>query len=265
MVILYRHIYIDGKIINTMDLEILRKVGLSNGEIKVYKALLEIGVASVNSIHEKIGIDRRNIYDILNKLVERGLISYIEENGKRTFKLANPDKILSYMDEKKSDLEKTRKEIANVIPSIQEVFKSEKETLFAEIFKGKEGIKAVWDDMLDYKSIYWIGSGFYIPDKFPAFWNDWNKRRIKKKINSHHLFRSEKRKHPGIKSLGKLTKWKFLPIEFSGAPTVTAIYGNKVTNFLFGERLFAFVMESKELADNYKVYHKYLWKNMAKK
>jgi hypothetical protein len=57
---------------------------------------------------------------------------------------------------------------------------------------------------------------------------------------------------------------KFLPKEFSGNPTVICIYGNKVVNFLYGESLFAFVIESKELADNYKSYHKYLWDKVAR-
>ena len=53
-----------------MTLEILRKIGLSEGEIKVYNALLDLGTSSLNQIHEKTGIERRNIYDILNKLIE---------------------------------------------------------------------------------------------------------------------------------------------------------------------------------------------------
>ncbi len=57
---------------------------------------------------------------------------------------------------------------------------------------------------------------------------------------------------------------KFLPKEFSGNPTVIGIYGNKVTNFIFGDEFFAFVIESKELAENYKRYHKYLWDKVAK-
>ncbi len=57
---------------------------------------------------------------------------------------------------------------------------------------------------------------------------------------------------------------KFLPEEFSGNPAVICIYGNKVINFLYGESLFAFVIESKELADNYRSYHKYLWNKVAK-
>jgi len=246
-----------------MDLEVLRKIGLSDGEVKVYKALLELGATSINNIHEKVGIDRRNIYDILNKLIERGLVSYTQSNGKRTFKSSNPDKILSYLEEKKSDLDNVKKEVMKIIPDIQDIFKSRKENVFAEIFKGAEGIKAVWDDMLNYPSIYWIGSGFYVPDKFPAFWEDWNKRRIKKKVKSYHLFRHEKRED-FLKKKGKFIG-KFLPQEFSGNHTVTAIYGDKMVQMLLGDSLFAFVIESKELAENYKAYHKYLWNNVAKK
>ena len=81
-----------------MSLELLRLVGLSDGEIKVYSALLDIGKAPVSRIHEKTGIERRNIYDILNKLIERGLITYVFENDKRFFQLSHPTKIIGYIE-----------------------------------------------------------------------------------------------------------------------------------------------------------------------
>jgi sugar-specific transcriptional regulator TrmB len=250
-----------------MNLEILKKIGLSEGEVKVYNALLEIGATSINNIHEKIGIDRRNIYDILNKLIERGLVSYIETDGKRTFKISNPDKLLSYIEEKKSNLDEVKKEVSKIIPAMQEVFKSEKQELFAEIFKGAEGMKAVWDDLLNYDAIYWIGSGMYVPLRFPAFWDDWNKRRMQKKVESYHLFRSDKRedvkKRKGFDK-NKITDWKFLPAEFSGNPTVTVAYGDKVAQMLLGEEISVFVIKSKELSENYKKYHKFLWDKVAK-
>src|SRR3989344_5767042 len=243
-----------------MKLEILRKIGLSEGEIKVYNALLEIGATSINKIHENVGIDRRNIYDILNKLIERGLVSYIETNDKKIFRIANPEKILSYIEEKKSNLDEIKKEVARIIPDMKNVFMSEKKELFAEIFKGPEGLKAVWDDLLNYDAIYWIGSGMYVPDRFPAYWKDWNKRRIQKKVQSHNLFRYEKRKGVNKKLFSSS---KFLPPEFSGNPTVTVAYGDKVAQMLLGENISVFVIQSKELADNYKKYHKFLWDKVA--
>ncbi|MDD5133340.1 MAG: helix-turn-helix domain-containing protein [Candidatus Nanoarchaeia archaeon] len=244
-----------------MNLDILKKLGLSEGEIKVYNSLLEIGATSINKIHEKVGIDRRNIYDILNKLIERGLISYIEIGGKKTFNISNPNKIISYIEEKKLSLDEIKNEISKAIPQMQEIFRSEKQEMFAEIFKGAEGVKAVWEDLLNYDSIYWIGSGGYIPEKYPAFFKDWNKRRIKKKVKSYHLYRYEKWY---ITSKSWFTGAKILPKEFSGNPTVTVIYGDKVGQMLLGENVSVFIIKSKELAENYKKYFKYLWENIAK-
>ena len=231
----------------------------------MYNALLDIGVSSINKIHEKVGVDRRNIYDILNKLIERGLVSYIEENNKRVFKISNPEKILSYIEEKKSSLNEIKQEVSEIIPQIQQIYQSKKNDIFAEIFKGPEGVKAVWDDMLNYDAIYWIGSGMYVPDRFPAYWRDWNKRRLKKKVKSYHLFRFEKKQeYLNFPVKNMCTGAKFLPLEFSGSPTVTVIYGDKVAQMLFGEYLNVFVIESRELAENYKKYHKYLWDKVAK-
>jgi len=251
-----------GDFQDRMDLEILKKIGLSEGEIKVYNALLEIGVTSINNIHEKVGIDRRNIYDIINKLIERGLVSYIETDGKRTFRISNPDKILSYIEEKKSGLDEIKKEVEKILPAMQDIFKLEKQETFAEIFKGSEGMKAVWDDMLNYDVIYWIGSGGYVPERYPAFFNDWNKRRKKKDVKSYHLYRYEKWK---IAQKSWFTDAKILPPEFSGNPTVTVAYGDKVAQMLFGEEISVFVIKSKELAENYKKYHKFLWDKVCQK
>ncbi len=244
-----------------MNLEILKKIGLSEGEIKVYGALLEIGVTSINNIHEKIGIDRRNIYDILNKLIERGLVSYIETNGIRTFRISNPDKLISYIEEKKSRLDNIKSEVTKIMPAIHDMFQSEKQKMFAEIFKGAEGLKAVWDDLLNYDAIYWIGSGGYVPEQYTAYFNDWNKRRKRKGVKSYHLYRSEKWKF-ALKSW--FTDARVLPPEFSGNPTVTVTYGDKVTQMLLGEEIAVFVIQSKELAENYKKYHKFLWDKVAK-
>lgn len=244
-----------------MNTEPLRKAGLSAGEIKIYQALLDLGNTSTNKIHEKTGIERRNIYDILNKLIERGLVTYIDENKRRTFQLAHPKALIGYLEEKKKQIDLTEQDILKDLPAIINKFESNKPEIRAETFRGAEGIKAVWEDMLNYKEIRWLGSGYYVPDKFPAFFKQWNKRRAEKKILTIHLFREDKR---SIVSKKLFPHARFLPPEFNGNPTVTVIFGNKVAQFLFGENLFAFVIESKELAENYLAYHKYLWKNVAR-
>lgn len=245
-----------------MNTEPFRKAGLSVGEIKIYQALLDLGTTSTNKIHEKTGIERRNIYDILNKLIERGLVTYIDENKRRTFQLSHPKALIGYLEEKKKQIDLTEQDVLQELPAIISKFESKKSEIRAETFRGAEGIKAVWEDMLNYKEIRWLGSGYYVPDKFPAFFQQWNKRRAEKKILTIHLFREDKIK---IVSKKLFPHARFLPAEFNGNPTVTVIFGNKVAQFLFGENLFVFVIESKELAENYWAYHTYLWEKVARK
>src|SRR3989344_6231757 len=172
----------------------LRKIGLSEGEIKVYMALLNLGASPVNKIHEKTGIERRNIYDILNKLIERGLISYVTENKRKSYSISHPSKILGYIEEQKHELEQTKQEVTKDIPSLIEKFNFKRPDVSAEVYRGYGGVKAIWEDMLNYKEVRWIGSGRYVPKKFPHFFENWNMRRIKKKVKWFNLMREELRK-----------------------------------------------------------------------
>ena len=246
-----------------MDSTFLSKMGLSPGEIKVYSALLSFGGGSVNKVHEKTGIERRNIYDILNKLIERGLVTYLVENKKRFFQVSNPHKLVDYLNDQKNHLDQIKVEVEKELPQLVKQFELRSPSIYAEVYRGAEGIKAVWEDMLSSKGVYWIGSGRYIPKRFPAWFSQWNRRRIKAGVPWFDLLRNEMKKE--IKKPYELEQVKFLPLEFSGNPISIGIFNNKVVHFLIGKELFAFVIQSNELAENYRAYHQYLWNNVATK
>jgi sugar-specific transcriptional regulator TrmB len=245
-----------------MDLNFLRKVGLSDGEIKVYMVLVSSGAARLNKIHESTGIERRNIYDILNKLIEKGFVSYINENGARLYNASTPERIMNYINEKENKILEVKKAAEDILPELSKKINSRKEEIYAEIFRGGEGMKTIFEDSLNYSEIYWIGGGRYMPKQFPTWFSYWTKKRVKKKIQVYYLARHEMKEE--IKQPYQYEKMKFLPLEFSKSPVVIGIYGDKVVNYLFGETVLATVTKSKELAESYKAYHKYLWDNVAK-
>ena len=92
-----------------MELEELKELGLSNGQVAVYSAVLELGTSTLNRIHEKTGIDRRNIYDILNKLIEKGFIAYNIESKKKSYYCTHPSSILQEIKRKEESLESLEK------------------------------------------------------------------------------------------------------------------------------------------------------------
>ena len=241
-----------------MKLEELHVLGLTNGEIKVYSAILNIGISTINKIHEQTGFERRAIYDIINKLIEKGLVTYTVEKGKRTYQCAPPNKLREEINKRIALLDNLEK----LLPSIENIYQASKPEINVEVFRGKEGIKAVFEDTLNYKEVRFIGGGWYVVKEMPFYWHTYNKRRIIHGTKWYNLVRYEMRKMK-IPS-GKLTYVKILPKEFSGTPSLIWIFGNKVANVVWGDTLFAFVIESQEIADNYKMYHHYLWNKVAK-
>jgi len=85
-----------------MNTTLLKDIGLTDTEIKIYLALLSLGATPAGRIVEQTGVYRKNLYDALNKLVEKGLVSYVIEHKKKFFQAKNPENLEKYLDEKKS-------------------------------------------------------------------------------------------------------------------------------------------------------------------
>ena len=64
----------------------LLKIGLTEGEAKVYIALTELGSSTVGPIVKKAKVAYSNVYDILNRLIEKGIVSFITKNKRISLK-----------------------------------------------------------------------------------------------------------------------------------------------------------------------------------
>src|SRR3989344_1521777 len=171
-----------------MDLTGLKELGWSEGEVRVYAAVLESGIGSLNKIQEKTGIERRNIYDILNKLIEKGFVSYTLEKGKRTYQCVHPGKIREEIRQKETAL----KRLAEKIPEVEGLFAANKPVIRAEVYRGNEGIKALLEEILEYKESFWLGGNSFenykaVSKGLQIWWENWMKRRAERKHLMHDL------------------------------------------------------------------------------
>ena len=69
-------------------LETLIKIGLTDAEAKIYLVLLELGSSQAVHITSKSALHRRTVYDAIERLVEKGLVSYIRENNIKKYLMA---------------------------------------------------------------------------------------------------------------------------------------------------------------------------------
>ena len=165
-----------------MDFHLLRDAGLTDGEIKVYTALLGIGSSTTGPIVEKSKISRSIVYQILENLIDKGLASYIIKDKTKYFQAAQPQKILDYIDERQKSLLQNREKIAGILPQLSAVQNTSK-MHSAQIFEGFKGIQTVHEKMYDRlkrgDDFFYFGVPSFQDEKYHRYWQKDHLRRIK--------------------------------------------------------------------------------------
>ena len=67
--------------------ELLQACGLTQNESLVYVSLLKIGKATSSEIVKEANISSGKIYETLEKLIRKGLVKSIIENGVKNFSI----------------------------------------------------------------------------------------------------------------------------------------------------------------------------------
>lgn len=239
--------------------ELLRETGLSPNEARVYEALLKLGEASVQEISLKSKVHRRNVYDSISKLIEKGLTSEIFIKGEKNFKATNPRRLLELLKEKQEKIDK-------VLPEMQKRYEAVEEKEEAYFYRGIEGFKNYLQDILKTKeTVYFIGAkALWLDPRLKHFLPRFQRERKRLGIKFMHLFDHEvKEQKPEIlKLVGK--PYKFLPKKYS-SPTAVDIFGDHVVTFVgakpgyLEEEPVQFVMKSRRLADGYRKFFQFMW------
>ena len=243
-----------------MNHALLRKIGLTETEIKVYDSLLSLGVTSAGKLGENSSVHRKNVYEALYKLADKGLVTYVIENKIKYFQPKDPQNILRYLDEKKAKIDEEKLLLEKEIPALRQKFLSLSPEIESQIYRGNEGIKTILKDCLNYREVLFIGATGDVENRLPYFWPHYNKKREKLKCQWKLLLVHESRNKPITKS--KYYEYKVLPKILSGL-NVIYIYGDNVANVLWLEKPIAFVVKHKVLAENYRKYFGYLWKSIS--
>lgn len=242
-----------------MHLETLQELGLSPNEAKIYEGLLELGQASVPQIALHIGVHKRNIYDIIPKLLKKGLIYQKAESKESKYAPVSPNKLTDLIWEKESKLK-------NILPDLNRQFKKTSTNEAVYIYKGVEGFKNYLRDILKTgEDVYFIGAkGGWFDRDLQVYIKKFLKEAKAKGIKYHHIFdHAIKLQAPELLPLlGK--PYKFLPPEYSTTGAID-IFGDHIVTFSglnvkdITEDVTLVVIINRELADCYRTWFKFIW------
>src|SRR3989344_5572031 len=233
-----------GIILRVMDMGILEDIGFSNAEIKVYLALLELGLSTAGPIIEKSGLQSSVVHMTLNRLVNKGFISFIKEGKRNHYQAANPKHITEYIEEKKNQFEA-------LVPELilkQKMAKAVSEVL---TFKGIKGIRELLYELLEAggKEHHTFGSAKESLMMGEAFWVAYHKKRASRGIAAKLLFNESlrgwvgKNKYP--RAQYKFTQQGFEPL------TETIIRNDSVGIILWANPPLGILIKNKIVAESY--------------
>lgn len=241
-----------------MLINTLINIGLNEKEARVYLACLELGSCVVSEIAKKAKINRVTTYDILEKLIKKGFISFFTKHKIKYFNATNPDFIF----------EETKQKIdtfQNALPDLRRLHGITPHPRI-RYFEGPAGIKAIYADTLTAKSeILNYANSREIREFWPNYDQEYVAKRAKKNIHLRGIaplnkegITAQEKDHQYHRELRLVPEDKY---DFSNEIN---IYDDKFSIISFSEGLIGMIIESKEIADTQRAIFRMAWE-FAKK
>lgn len=242
-----------------MIIDTFQALGLSKNEAQIYRTLLKQGELTISKLATKSKVNRRNVYDTIQRLLEKGLVFEVLSTRERKVRAVEPAKLNELVDEKRRLLDKAMPQLEHLYAntfSDEEVF----------IYKGIEGWKNYMRDIIRLKQDFYCigGKGAWMDERVNNFFPQFIKDAKRAKIEYFHLFDYEvkQKKHEIIKYVGK--EFKFLPKGYS-APASIDFFGDRVyicSNLELGaidEDSTFTVLVNKQVATAFKIWFQFMW------
>ncbi|MEA3514135.1 MAG: helix-turn-helix domain-containing protein [Nanoarchaeota archaeon] len=242
--------------------EVLRKIGLTAYETKVYLALIELGKATSGEILQQANLNTGKIYDILGSLKTKGFISEIIESGVKKFSPADPKRIYDYLGEKKKDIEKQEESLKDIVPNLLKKINHLNEQQKVEVFYGFKGLKTAHQKEIDrYSSketvrfLGVMGRGKYPQSLYDFYVLNLYSKRKDSKVKIRKILDNTSRKFR--KDHEKEAQIKFFPYT---SPVAIVTIGNLTIIEIITENPIIITIESKKVAESFIQQFELLWK-----
>ena len=246
-----------------MEAQLLEEIGLTKGEIAAYFALLELGSSTVGPIINKAKVSSSKVYNILKRLVDKGLVSYAIRENRKYFEAATPTRILDYLKEKEQKIQSQAKEVESILPRLllkQELAEHKQEVNIYEGFKGvKTAHEKTLTELKKGDEFFFMGASLLSSEKLKNYWQDYHKRREKAGITTRILFNQDV-SHREIENRNAFSGAfaKYMPMNLS-TPSWIEVFKDTTIIGVPSENPISVEIKNKDVAQSFKSYFEALW------
>lgn len=249
-----------------MDLTILKNIGLSDGEIKIYQILLEHGNLPANQIITQSNLKRGDCYNKLYDLKRRGFVEEFTRTKKKHFRLDDPHKIEKYIHDQISAMTTTRQEINAILPSILSTYNLTYHKPGVQFFEGEEAMIRTQSDALTARTeIFQIVDSETLNQYFPRETAKYTTARIKQGIKKRILMPDTARNRAHLKNnrndnYYQFTEVRLLPKDNPIFKTLSIIYDNKMSYLtLTPDHVVAILIEDEHIVATNRALFEFIW------
>jgi len=236
-----------------MKEQILEEIGLSRNEAKIFVSLLDLGSSTAGKIAEKSNVHRTNVYDALERLIEKGLVSFVIKGKIKLFESTDPKILMSLIKEKENKLQ-------TIMPQLllsQQLAKDKSE---AHIYQGVVAVRNMLNHFVE------LGQPRYtygVPKRASemitkCFLENYHRRRANAKIPMKMIYNSDAKER--VKWLNKqpYTETRYSAPDCD-SPVSTTICGDEVVMTLYDDTPLTIQIKNAKIAQAYKRYFDVLW------
>jgi sugar-specific transcriptional regulator TrmB len=241
-----------------MEIKQLEELGLTKNEVIIYLFLLKNGELTTGKIIKETGIANSRVYENLNSLISKGIVSYnVQKDGKH-FGACDPKKFLEIEEQRK-------KKIQALVPGLSDLMNKEQKETNTAVYEGYEGFKTAFKKIIDDCPRGGVIDilGFSEPknksDSLRLFLSNINLKSVQKKQKLRIIFDGFVKATLGKdREKEKNTQVRYMPKGYI-SPAAIDIFEDYVYIFLWEEKPFVFMIKNSIIANSFKQYFAFLW------
>ena len=252
-----------------MRLTDLKKIGLTEGEIKVYRTLLVSGELTSTKLARKARVSVSKIYEITDRLTEKGVISSVKKNNIIHFTAADPKRLLDFLKQKEEEIEQERSIVENMMPALLSEYKKTKGDVEVNVFYGWDGLKTAFLSLENSlgpgdESLVFGASIGKDPKQGDMFFRQHQSRVEKRGYKVRIIFNEDLRKRKVRHEYYDKSRLHEIRYLHQATMTELYIYKEHVLILMLLRKPIAIRVRGKEAVGSFTQYFKSLWKQAKK-
>lgn len=246
--------------------QLLLDLKLSDKEVDLFISLVKLGKGTAAAVARESGITRTHVYGLITGLVEKGLVSEIEERGIKTYEPVDHAGLLAFVSREQKELQKIEKKLAEEASAFNALQVGNKEKTKVRFFNGVDGVKNIYaeiDQDLKKQEEQFEFLSFFSPEQLNAVIPDFQY------FNSPHMKGREivvpdKMIEEYKKQIGVLPnmKHKLWPKDRGLFPTDTLMWKNKLAYIDLGGYPSGIIVENESMAKSFKMWFDSIWDSL---